>query len=278
MALSIAVADRAGVDMLVEWAAQEGWNPGLADAEPFFAADPQGYLLGRIEGATVVGISAVRTGDDFGFVGFYICRPDRRGQGHGWALWQAAMERLAGRTVGLDGVVAQQDNYRKSGFQLAYSNVRHGGVTSLASPADSRLRPLATVPYEQVAAYDAQCFGRRRDSFLQSWIGQGSRRGLAVVDGALRGFGVIRPAQRGHKIGPLFADDAATAELLFQGLAASVPGEELFLDTPEPNAAAVALATRHGLTPTFETARMYRGQDPGLPVARIFGGTSFELG
>jgi hypothetical protein len=28
----------------------------------------------------------------------------------------------------------------------------------------------------------------------------------------------------------------------------------------------------------FETARMYRNGDPGLPVERIFGITTFELG
>ena len=89
---------------------------------------------------------------------------------------------------------------------------------------------------------------------------------------------LVRPARTGHKIGPLFADDEATAELLFQGLASTLGGEQIFLDTPEPNAQAVTLARRHGLTPAFETARMYRGTDPGLPVSKIFGITSFELG
>jgi hypothetical protein len=39
------------------------------------------------------------------------------------------MERLAGRTIGPDGVVAQQDSYRLSGFELAWNNVRYEGVT-----------------------------------------------------------------------------------------------------------------------------------------------------
>jgi len=279
MRLSIAIADRAGLDTMVGWAKAEGWNPGRDDAVPFRAADPEGFLIGRIDAEAACCISVVRTGGAFAFLGFYICRPDLRGQGHGWAIWQAGMDRLAGRTIGLDGVVAQQDNYRKSGFALAHRNVRHGGRTELPMPGDQRLVPLASVPFDQVAGYDARHFGQRRDAFLRAWLMPGSsRRGFAVVDGELRGFGVVRPAAQGHKIGPLFADDAATAELLFQALASTVPGEEIFLDTPEPNAEAVALARRHGLQPAFETARMYRGQNPGLPVARIFGITSFELG
>jgi hypothetical protein len=31
-------ATRAELDRMVDWAAAEGWNPGLADADPFWAA------------------------------------------------------------------------------------------------------------------------------------------------------------------------------------------------------------------------------------------------
>ena len=65
---------------------------------------------------------------------------------------------------------------------------------------------------------------------------------------------------------------------LYAGLAAWTGAQPIFLDVPESNAAAVALAERHGLTPGFETARMYAGTAPDEPVERIFGVTSFELG
>jgi hypothetical protein len=52
----------------------------------------------------------------------------------------------------------------------------------------------------------------------------------------------------------------------------------VFLDVPEPNQPALGLAARYGLTPAFETARMYRGAAPALPLDRIYGITSFELG
>ena len=53
---------------------------------------------------------------------------------------------------------------------------------------------------------------------------------------------------------------------------------EVFLDCPEPNRPATDLAARYGLSPVFETARMYRGAAPALPLARIYGITTFELG
>ncbi|MNL87137.1 hypothetical protein D3C87_2161460 [compost metagenome] len=55
-------------------------------------------------------------------------------------------------------------------------------------------------------------------------------------------------------------------------------GEEIYLDIPEPNASARALCERYNMKPVFETARMYRGIAPDLPLARIYGITTFELG
>ena len=46
------------------------------------------------------------------------------------------------------------------------------------------------------------------------------------------------------------------AEEIFLTLSAQVPGEAIYLDTPEPNAEAVALARRHGMVAVFETARI----------------------
>ena len=66
--------------------------------------------------------------------------------------------------------------------------------------------------------------------------------------------------------------------LAVMGCGDAGPEAEISLDTPEDNPAAVRLAERFGLQPVFETARMYRGPAPGLPLPRIFGITTFELG
>ena len=52
----------------------------------------------------------------------------------------------------------------------------------------------------------------------------------------------------------------------------------MFLDTPEANPAALALARRFRMTPRFETARMYKNGSPEMRLDRCFGVTSFELG
>jgi GNAT superfamily N-acetyltransferase len=263
----------------IDWAAAEGWNPGLADAECFRTVDPEGFLIAELDGTPAATISCVNYDDRFAFLGFYIVRGDLRGRGYGLRVWNAAIAHAGARTIGLDGVVAQQDNYRKSGFQLAYSNIRYGGsIGSLATPP-ADIVPLTDVPFATVEADDARVFPAPRTAFLRAWITARGHIGRALVrDGKLAAWGVIRPCRRGHKIGPLIADDRAAAEAVLAALVAAAGADELFLDVPSVNRDALALAQSHGLAPAFETARMYTGAIRPLLLERVFGVTTFELG
>lgn len=272
---------REDLALALDWAAAEGWNPGLADAACFFAADPEGFLLAEIGGEPVGCVSAVRYGAGFGFLGFYIVRPEFRGHGHGLALWRAAMARLGGGVVGLDGVVAQQANYRRSGFALLHRNIRHGAAAPRA-PGIAGLPaaiPAAHLPFEAIAAFDRRFFPAPREAFLRAWLSAPGHvaRAVAGAEG-LRGYAVLRPCREGSKIGPLFAQDPATARALLAALLAGAPAGPVFLDLPEPNGDALAMAAEAGMAPVFETARMYAGPAPDLPLARIYGIASFELG
>lgn len=268
--------------LMIDWAASEGWNPGLDDAGPLYATDPGGFLIGCLDGDAIACISVVNYGADFGFLGFYICRPEFRGKGYGMAMWNAGIERLGDRTIGLDGVVAQQENYAKSGFVFAHNNIRYAGTINATEPADDRLVDVdpATGPglADAVVDYDRAFFPAPRADFLRAWIAPPRQTIAFVEDRRVRGYGTVRACRIGSKIGPLFAENDMIAAQLFSDLAARGNGAQIVLDTPEPNAAAVALAERHGLKPVFETARMYRGNAPKLPLDRIFGITTFELG
>lgn len=267
------------IALAAEWAAAEGWNPGLADAACFATVDPDGFLVGELDGETAATISCVNYDARFAFLGFYIVRPDLRGRGYGLQTWNAAVAHAGGRVIGLDGVVAQQDNYRKSGFQLAYANIRFGGVVAASAAPPAGIVALRDVPLAMIEASDATVFPASRPQFLRAWIGAPGHVGCALMrDGRLTGWGVIRPCRSGRKIGPLVADDRAAAEAVLSALLAHAGGGEIFLDVPAVNREAVALAQSLGLAPVFETARMYTGAIPSLRLERVFGVTTFELG
>jgi hypothetical protein len=262
------------------WARDEGWNPANTDWMAFHAVDPGGFLIGRLEGEPVVSISVARYGQGFGFLGCYIARPPVRGKGYGIQIWNAGMKRLSGRNVGLDGVPAQQANYKKSGFRLAWNNARHEGVLSATPPVPAGVTfvDARSLPFDKLAAYDRRFFPEARDSFLAPWITAPERASrVALKDGEIAGFGVIRAAVTGARIGPLYAASPEIAAALVGKLAAAMPGA-VAVDVPDFNVAGTRLAEQLGLKPAFETARMYTGPDPTIERAGLFGVTSLELG
>lgn len=267
------------LDDAVSWAAAEGWNPGDRDAQCFATVDASGFLGGFVDGRMTASISVVNYDENFAFLGFYIVAPEQRGKGYGYALWKAGMEHAGARVVGLDGVVDQQENYKRSGFELAYRNIRYGGIpASLDVTGGPEIRRIGA-PDAELLAFDATVFPVPRTAFLEAWLGTEKHAAFASYDGGrLTGYAVARPCVSGTKIGPLFAVDAATARALAAAAVRAAGPGDVFLDVPEPNGAAVALAAELGLAPVSETARMYRGTAPQIDLDRIFGVTSFELG
>jgi GNAT superfamily N-acetyltransferase len=286
--ISIRIMSPAEVDLAIEWAAREGWNPGLDDAACFRGADPDGFLMAFVDGQPAASLSAVRYGETFGFIGLYIAAPPYRGRGIALRLWQAGMAYLGDRVIGLDGVPERQRDYRRSGFELAWRNVRYSGTVSLAAPDDPRLVPVEPDLHPALLDYDRRFFPAPRDRFLDAWLTQRDRRhSWAFVEpevdtggrsGRVTGYGTVRQCRAGWKIGPLFADDPVRADVLFRRLAACAGADPVILDLPEPNLAALDLAKTYGLSLVFETARMYRGAAPVLPIERMYGVTTFELG
>ncbi|MEU9454055.1 GNAT family N-acetyltransferase [Streptomyces sp. NPDC048277] len=275
------VVTRATLDdwpVISGWAADEGWNPGLSDGPAFFAQDPDGFFIGRVDGEPVSAISVVNYGADYAFLGCYLVRPDLRGRGHGLTTWKTALAHAGDRTVGLDGVVAQQDNYRQSGFELAHRTVRFMGEAP-AAEAPGRVRPARAADLAALTAYDSACCPADRPRFLAAWLTAPGHRAIVRHDGdRLTGYGVLRPGRDSLRIGPLFADTAEDAQALFAALTAEAAGGQVAIDVPETSAAGIALAEEAGFTASFETARMYTGPVRDHARERVFGVTTLELG
>jgi GNAT superfamily N-acetyltransferase len=266
---------------LMAWPEREGWNPGRYDYLAFYAQDHEGFWVAELDGQVVGMISAVRYGSSFGFIGLYIVKPEHRGRGIGMLLWNKALDQLKGRVIGLDGVVAQQANYAQSGFIWAYANQRFEGVRPMeCSYSETHIRPLQSWSWDDIESVDLHHFGAPRTTFLRQWINNpaSDSRGIVTATG-LGGYGVIRPCSTGYKVGPLFALDSDDAQQILLALMSAVPaGSTVQIDVPLPNQEAVQLMSRLKFRAGFETARMYSGTPPTLPLHQIFGVTSFELG
>lgn len=265
------------MEFLLALAKAEGWNPGISDATPFYYTDPKGFFVGKVNGKLIGCISAVAYDAHYGFLGFYIIVPGFRGKGYGLQLWNHAISYLGKRTIGLDGVVAEQANYKKSGFQFFYNNIRFEGKEK--GQESNLLVPTREIPFQSLVDYDTPLFGANRSQFLRLWLQMPNTWSYAKkLDDKLIGYGCIRQCSIGFKIGPLYANDFVTANEIFLALLVKSRGSSVFLDVPEINNEAMQLAQAYKLHRVFETARMYRGTPPRQDLNKIFGVSSFELG
>jgi len=271
-------ADENSLDFMIDLAQKEGWNPGLHDKKAFFNADTNGFFIGELDGEPVSCISTVKYEDKFGFLGFYIVKEGFRGKGYGIKVWNHGMDYLGSICSGLDGVVAQQSNYEKSGYKFAHKQMRYEGV-GMKGKLQTECMEIKNISMYDLVHFDKNIFKADRSPFLKEWVSMPESYGLAITNNSLvAGYGVIRKCCKGYKIGPVFAENKSHAEKLFLSLIEFADGKEVYLDTPEINKDGMILQEKYNMKYVFETARMYKNGNPKIPVEKVFGVTSFELG
>lgn len=260
---------------VLDWAAAEGWHPGLDDAGAFFAADPDGFFLAEVQGASVAAISVVNHSPEQAFLGLYICRPDWRGRGVGLALFSHALAHAGGRCIGLDGVAAQEANYARSGFLRAGSTTRLEGRVA-PGPATPEGVEVGEADLAALIALDARATGYARPDFLRAWLRPTATR-RSLVTPARDAFCTIRRCGDGVKIGPVIADDAATALRLVRVALSLMPADRIWIDVPDTGSPFARQLAASGFAPVFTTARMYRGTAP-VASAAVQAIATMELG
>lgn len=274
---------RSELDAAVEWAAKEGWNPGLHDAQVFWDTDPQGFVVLEKNGEMIGSGSIVSYNGKFGFMGFFIIKPEYRSKGLGTKLWLWRRDKLLSRlkkdsVVGMDGVFNMQPFYAKGGFTFSHRDLRMEGKGGMFD-CSNKVFKITDGDFPKIHTLDTKCFGFDRKVFLNGWLKLPESAGYKYVSGnKLEGYGVIRKCRAGYKIGPLFASKPEVADELFRALANHANGDTIYLDIPEINSNAVKLTKKYGMKECFGCARMYYGPVPKLPYNQIYGVTTFELG
>jgi hypothetical protein len=277
-------ATRRELDIAVQWATNEGWNPGLHDAEVFWQTDSNGFMVMEKDGKMIGSVSGVSYNGKFGFGGFFIIESKYRSQGLGTKLADTFLKTLSSRLeksapIGIDGVFNMQPTYAKWGFKFSHRNLRMESMAKKLDFDTHKVKKITDSDFEAVNGFDRECFGFDRTSFLKGWLKMKDSLALKYeVGSTLKGYGVVRKCHKGFKIGPLFATDYDSAHELFRGLSSFASGELIYLDTPEINEEAMKLARTYRMKECFGCARMYYGPAPDLPYNKIFGVTTFELG
>jgi len=277
------------ISQVTHWARAEGFCPGEGDVAIYRQTDRQGLWVGWLGEDPIGCIAGVRYSQSYGFIGMFLVTPEHRGRGYGVQLWRHALDHLEDvDCVGLEAAPDRIDDYAGWGFQSASTTTRwqlNGRDIPGAGPQAGTLSLVdaSTLPVEVVQSYDASREPSPRPHFLRDWLHHPAGTVLALVDGQRQchGFGRIRPCLlkegTGWRIGPLLGDEADLAEQLLRGLLERHRGMVL-LDAPGANLAAGPLMGRLGFEPISSTLRMYRGPQPQVSLADVYGLACLELG
>lgn len=273
----------AQLKIVLQWAADEGWNPGINDAEIFWHTDPQAFYGIFYAGKLIGGGAIVQYNQQFGFMGLFIVLPEYRSKGLGKYLWYKRRDTLLNRlpknaSIGMDAVLAMQPFYAQGGFHLAFKDERHL-LKGRHFEICKNITEINSSDFEHILAFDKLCFSTNRNQFLKAWLFQSQSYSFKyTADDKIQGFIVLRKALHGYKIGPLFANNYQVAEELLKAGLNVVNGSDVFMDIPTANKSAIELMKTMNTEIVFECGRMYYGKPFDLPIEKIFGLTSLELG
>ncbi|EDV19397.1 uncharacterized protein TRIADDRAFT_62132 [Trichoplax adhaerens] len=276
----IVVASSDQVKWIMKMVEDEGWNPGCKDPITFQLSDPLGIFVGLLNGEVIGCVAGVQY-EDFGFGGLFIMMKKYRGKGYGMKLFLHALNRLRKcPKIGLDAVLEQVSNYQNAGFQTFHHTMRYIGIVSKLDFPCNHIVDAKSVSFDKLLQYDRCHSPGLRKCFLAAWINLGTDRSLVYLDDNqnIQGFGAIRKANDGYKIGPLYAESFQIAESLIHALAGTFDKCKLALDVPIPNKSAVKLAEKLQLKGEFETVRMCYTQPFTYDWNTVYGLTCLELG
>lgn len=223
------------VDDAVALNAEAGWNQ-ISDDWRFML--DQGEGAGVLDGGDLIASSMLLPqGDRFAWIAMILVTAEWQRKGLASQLMRrciAGAEAL-NLIAGLDATEAGRQVYMPLGFNDIYPLTRWQADGPKAT-LYGNVRPMLASDLEAVAERDVVISGAPRLGLLSHLHGRCPERAFVLErDGALQGFVLARNGRLATQIGPLSADNGATALALLQAALANQTGK-VFLDAADHHA------------------------------------------
>lgn len=231
----------------VKAAQSEGWRCTIDDHELQFTTDPSAFFLGELDGKTISCMSAIKYGDEYAFLDYYVVDKLYRGKGYGLALIKHALASLSPTlNLGADAALDMVPQYETfMGLKTTWTNrimlfdVSHcsSHLDKFNTPTNVLVQPAKQVDLDILSSYDTAAFGAPHHLFLKALLDSPNSINIAATNprGDIVGFISARRTiiqKEGWNITPLFADDGQIARALLKNIFA-----ELVKELPERSAA-----------------------------------------
>lgn len=245
---------------------REGWGHTKRDVERCWSLQPHGCFIAESENKAAGHVFSISYGR-IGWIGLLIVNPEKRGSGIGAALMEAAIEFLeknGSEEIRLEAVEKAAPLYRRLGFADEFDSLRYCGMPKRTIQQNTKriVSPMEESDLLKIAEFDAQHFGASRLPVLRKLHSDFAQYCFAAKENQrLKGYIMARKTLDGLWIGPWVCSDFRAAELLFDVLIESLPGEagSLRLGFPASNQNARKLVEELGLRLVGKSIHMTRG-------------------
>jgi GNAT superfamily N-acetyltransferase len=270
------------VDFALRQKAREGWAVSRDQFGVYLEHDPDGCFVAA-DSDRPVGMVTTTCFGPSGWIGNLIVEPDFRRRGVGRALMEHGLEHLQSRgtaTIRLEGDPPGIPLYRRLGFVDEFESCRLVLATSIEQPPldDSTVETMIPSNLDEVALLDAAVVGEDRRRFLDLKF---SVAELALVrrrNGEIVASLMAALTDRGFRVGPGVALEAADARGLIETAIQAASGRPVLIGLPSLNTGVLAILAEMGFERRPSSLRMRLGPptdvgDPGLVFAISSGAT-----
>lgn len=243
-----------------EWGREEPKWRLLFDAAEIYGVDaPGGGLAGCY--------TLTRYGAEASAIGMVLVASRFNGQGLGRRMMTHALS-VAEGVVSLYATEMGRPLYEKLGFEVVDVNSSHYGDFSGSRPAGPATRPVASVL--EVLAYDREAYGLDRAPLLNALHTHSVAFRAAETDGRVVGYAAAWRNSHNVVIGPVVADDLATAGALIADIATGADAE-IRIDVLHSRPGLREWTTSVGIAPKFDgTYMVLDGAEMPGDAARVW--------
>jgi predicted N-acetyltransferase YhbS len=265
---------------------EANWNQVAADWRIFLALG-RVYAAQTATGRIVATTATLPYGGRFAWIGMVLVAGEYRRRGVATKLMRQAMDELAAATLVpvLDATPDGHAVYQALGFEDSWGfhrlvrRERPAAAAATPAPADVTIRPITDADWTALCAYDAAAFGAERNAVLAGLRGRlPAAELIAERDGRIAGLLLGRDGRIAAQIGPLIAEDDATARALLARALDRLEGP-LFVDLADVKTGARSWLEARGFSAVRPLTRMLYGRSQRFDdAARTFAVVGPEFG
>jgi GNAT superfamily N-acetyltransferase len=282
--MNIRTLEERDIDQAVHLSTQADWNHSLADWRRLVRLWPGQVLVGDIDGRVVASGSLATypaAQGMLGWIGLVLVDPAFRRRGLGVRIVRAVLDladRLDVAVLGLDASDQGRPIYERLGFECRSGINRWSGRARIRNTSP----PMAEEDWRPLLDLDRLACGAKRAALLHNLAAGGASFVRRTRDDRLTGYGVLRPGRRAWHVGPLVADNPASAASILDDLlepSENGVAEDVIIDVLDGHPIEPLLA-RRGFAVARRLQRMTRPRSETVLMAtpRAFAVTGFELG